>query len=467
MDVLNADVKVPGNFAAHNQANAKVLEALHVMASESGLALDPDAGSYALMDAHILQLPAGLDALAVARRHFDSIVGGEAGAAMREDLGEQLGIASARMELVFHDLTRTYAMAAPQDKATIADAEAAMKSFAALLPQLRAAGTGTPPAAATSAAVSKQAEELTETLASMQDKGMETLEKILNRRVANEQRSLITHVAVTMLALALAVAIALSVTRYLSSQVNKANAVFTNMSQGRFDNVIEDQAGDELGVLLVSLRQMQKELREKLDAERVVGLENARIRQALDATTSNVMVADDANNIIYLNRSALELMGNAQSDFRVTLPGFDSAKLLGTNIDAFHVNPPHQRGLLSRLDKTFTSQLKIGGRTMKIIANPIVDAAGKRLGTVVEWSDRTQELAIEAEVQHIVTEAVSGKLDRRIALDGKAGFFHSLSAGLNELVGNVAEVGAEVQALVAAVNEGNLARRIRTEGKSG
>jgi methyl-accepting chemotaxis protein len=466
LDVVNADVKAPGNFAAHNAAAARVLDALHVVANESGLELDPEAASYSLISAFILQMPGGLEALALARRHFDSIAAGEGGPAMRTELGEQLGVAAARMDFVFKYLTDTYATAAPQDLATISAANDAKRAFEALLPKLRAAG-GSALSAADSAAVSKQTEELTESLAQLQDNGMQTLEGMLNQRVAGERRKLVTHVVVSMLALLLAVAIQLGVTRYLASQVGKANAVFANMEQGRFETRIGEQAGDELGVLLTSLDRMQRNLREKIEAERLVGTENARIRQALDATTSNVMVADEGNNIIYMNRSAIQLMNGSQADFRATLPQFDAAKLVGTNIDVFHKNPAHQRGLLSGLSKMFSSELRIGSRTMRIIANPIFDEAGKRLGTVVEWGDRTQELAVEGEVQKIVTEAINGNLDQRISLDGKEGFFRSLSGGINELVENVAAVVAEVQTLVGAVNEGNLARRIRTDGKSG
>jgi methyl-accepting chemotaxis protein len=467
MDVVTADVKAPNAFAAHNTATAHVLQTLHVVASESRLELDPDADSYALISANILQLPAGLDALALARRHFDSIVAGDGSAAMRMEMGERLGVATARLESVFRYLTDTYAREVPEDRATIAAATSTRDAFAALVPKLRAVGAGTMLPAADSSAVSRQTEELTEALGELQDKGMETLEGILNRRVAGEQKSLVAHVAMVVLALLLAVAIQIAVTRYLASQVGKANGVFDNMAQGRFDTAIEEQAGDELGVLLTSLDRMQRNLREKLEAERVVGLENSRIRQALDATTSNVMVADDGNNIIYMNRSALQLMSGSQADFRAMLPQFDAAKLVGTNIDVFHRNPAHQRGLLTGLNKTFSSELKIGSRTMRIIANPIFEEDGRRLGTVVEWADRTQELTVEGEVQQIVTGAINGDLGQRIALDGKSGFFRNLSSGINELVENVAVVVAEVQTLVGEVNDGNLARRIRTEGKSG
>jgi methyl-accepting chemotaxis protein len=92
---------------------------------------------------------------------------------------------------------------------------------------------------------------------------------------------------------------------------------------------------------------------------------------------------------------------------------------------------------------------------------------GERLGTVVEWVDRTQELAIEKEVEQIVAAAVSGDLAGRIRLEGKSGFLRNLSAGINELVENVGTAVDEVQVMVASANSGDLTRRIATDGRAG
>ncbi|MGC8519896.1 MAG: PAS domain-containing protein, partial [Steroidobacteraceae bacterium] len=95
---------------------------------------------------------------------------------------------------------------------------------------------------------------------------------------------------------------------------------------------------------------------------------NAAFKGALDNVTTNVMVADTQNNIIYMNNTVRAMMAEAQSDIRKDLPGFDVNKLIGSNIDTFHKNPAHQRGVLAGLSKTFSSELKIGGRTMRITA---------------------------------------------------------------------------------------------------
>jgi methyl-accepting chemotaxis protein len=237
-------------------------------------------------------------------------------------------------------------------------------------------------------------------------------------------------------------------------------------------NPIFDSEGRRVGTVVEWMDrtrelQLEAEAHQRAEAERAVAMENLRIRQALDATTASVMVADENHDIIYMNRTAAALMAANEADFRTTLPKFDASRLVGSNIDLFHRNTRHQRHILDNLVRTFTSQFVIGTRTMQFIANPIVASDGRRIGTVVQWVDRTQEVAVENEVQDIVTHALAGDLERRIRLDDKDGFLKKLSAGINELLDNVSTVVAEVQTLVSAVNDGNLASRIHTEGRSG
>jgi len=175
------------------------------------------------------------------------------------------------------------------------------------------------------------------------------------------------------------------------------------------------------------------------------------------------MVTDTDYNIIYLNETAQKLMRDSQSDFRKDLPDFDTDKLMGANIDSFHKNPAHQRGKLDKLTGSYDSQIVIGGRTMKITANPMIDDNGERVGTVVEWLDRTQEVAVEAEVQNIVASALAGDLTQRITLEDKQDFFEVLGKGINELVDVSERVINDTVRVMGAMARGDLNERIEAD----
>jgi methyl-accepting chemotaxis protein len=100
----------------------------------------------------------------------------------------------------------------------------------------------------------------------------------------------------------------------------------------------------------------------------------------------------------------------------------------------------------------------------------VVDAAGKRVGTVVQWMDRTQEVATEEEVQAIVAKAIEGDLTARIREEGKEGFFMTLASGVNRLLMNMADVvrsmaraAGEVRAGSEEISRGNADLSQRTE----
>ncbi|MFX8727578.1 PAS domain-containing protein, partial [Acinetobacter baumannii] len=82
----------------------------------------------------------------------------------------------------------------------------------------------------------------------------------------------------------------------------------------------------------------------------------------LDNVATNVMIADHDLNIIYMNRSIRDMLGAAQEDIRRDLPGFDASHLIGTNLDGFHRDPAHQRGLLGALKQSHRAEVRLGGR---------------------------------------------------------------------------------------------------------
>jgi len=201
--------------------------------------------------------------------------------------------------------------------------------------------------------------------------------------------------------------------------------------------------------------------------QRQEALLNAAFRGALNQLDANVMAADSNMKVIFVNPAAAQMLARAQEAFRRDLPAFDAGKLLGSSLESMSREPVALRGEVERLTEVVTRQEVIGGRTMKMIMSPMKDDTGRRLGTVIEWFDRTQEVATETELQQVITAVTGGNLDSRISLEGKRNFFLTLSEGINELVEVIGTVAAEVRNIVAAANQGDLTRRIETQGKAG
>jgi methyl-accepting chemotaxis protein len=100
---------------------------------------------------------------------------------------------------------------------------------------------------------------------------------------------------------------------------------------------------------------------------------------------------------------------------------------------------------------------------MDIVANPVKDTDGNRIGTVVEWVDRTREVKIEREIEEIVNYVKVGRLDKRLALTDKHGFFAKLSEGINELTDVIERVFKDVGSTMESMAEGDLTNRINSD----
>ena len=290
------------------------------------------------------------------------------------------------------------------------------------------------------------------------------------KRVSQMVNGIRIRVGITVLAALLAIFLAYAMTRLTVQPMREAIRVFDNVAAGKLDNEIDTSRRDEVGEVLAKLSSMQAKLRTQLESEREGSSANARLKQALDSVTANVMVADAGQDIIYTNPALDGMLRAAESDLRKELPGFSAAALRGSNIDIFNRN---QRNSLGALRDTHREQISIGGRTFALVANPIFGAAGECLGTVVEWTDRTQEIAIEKELQNMLAQANGGNLRHRIEMAGKSGFFEMMSRGVNQLADNMAGLVSRVKAAAGEVlrgaeeiSSGNANLSSRTEEQS-
>ncbi|MCL1498854.1 Cache 3/Cache 2 fusion domain-containing protein [Xanthomonas nasturtii] len=234
--------------------------------------------------------------------------------------------------------------------------------------------------------------------------------------------------------------------------------VLGDVAAGRLDNPIEIDRHDELGRLLLNARTMRDDLRARLERDHLIASEALRVRTALDDVSTNVMIADADRRIIYVNRPLQRMLSAMQDVLRHDLPGFDANALSDTRIDQFHRNPDQAR-LLDQLKGAHTAQIEIGGRVVLEVVSPVLAATGERMGYVVEWSDRTQEVQVEQEVAHVVQAAAAGDLSERIDIQGKHGFL-LLAQQLNTLLDNNADGLSRVSALLSSLSQGDLTARM-------
>ncbi len=222
------------------------------------------------------------------------------------------------------------------------------------------------------------------------------------------------------------------------------------MQEGHLRNeILEKNHKDEIGQFALSLDHLRKKV-----------FEANRKTSALNFVKTNVMIADENMDVIYLNPSAQEMFEEAEDDLQTEIKGFSAQKVIGQSIDRFHKNPGQQRQILEQLETTYTVDIPVGKRTFSLLANPVLNQFQERIGYVVEWLDITQQLNIQKELANIVQLGVAGDFSRRLDLDNKTGFMHELSESMNRLMVCITHVNEIFADFMTQLSQGNLEARI-------
>lgn len=226
------------------------------------------------------------------------------------------------------------------------------------------------------------------------------------------------------------------------------------IADGQLDNDITSTSNDEIGELFGALGAMQRNLRDRIARE-------TRIRQALDRASVAIMVVTPEGKIIYTNAALQRMFAECERDIRMLNPSFAASDILDASLHELLDDSFPASDVCSRRPTAF--EIKAGGRTFAVQGNEVLSEDRQWLGTVVQWQDRSEELAVEAEVAEVVHSAAAGDLSCRIPTEGKSGFFAVLTEGFNKVLMTSEESIQDVSDVMASLANGNLNARIERE----
>ena len=262
-------------------------------------------------------------------------------------------------------------------------------------------------------------------------------------------------------ALVIALAVAWLARRLIALPLARAVDFAGAVAAGTLDARPEVAARAELATLNHALGDMAQRLAERQEIERRaaeqmkrLAEETAAIANALDAASSAVLITDPAHVVRYANRALRALFVDAAPALAVS--GVDASEPVGLDFTRLHALDPRAR-TASTLEKVFA------GRTFRLEISPWFDAEGGYCGSVVGWTERSAELAVQREVAAVVGAAAAGELSVSLPLEGKQGFLRELAASINELLAATRAGVEEVQAVLAALAEDDLSVRSDAE----
>lgn len=229
------------------------------------------------------------------------------------------------------------------------------------------------------------------------------------------------------------------------------------ISQGNYNVAVFTEHNDEVGAMTDAFRSLYIRLGFDLAESRRQAREATRIMVALDNSAAAITISGADGNLIYMTPVARQLLNSIGG------PGFDASKLIGQKLSNFFDEPQAAAKLDAAIHQANDVDFLFRGHHLRLAARPILSVNGETLGRVSTWTDRTAEVAVETEVAELIEAAAAGDLSRRINLEGKEGFFHQLSQGINRLLDTTEHGMRDVARVLKALAEGDLTQRIEVD----
>ncbi|MCC6234220.1 MAG: HAMP domain-containing protein [Verrucomicrobiales bacterium] len=170
--------------------------------------------------------------------------------------------------------------------------------------------------------------------------------------------------------------------------VTRMRDAITELARGNIAHPLVVRGGDEVAVAARALNEAREELREVFGREQIdwpqlasQQREAAKLRNVVENSPINIMVADTQLVIGYLNASARKTLATLQQHLPVP-----AARMAGQSIDLFHSDPVAQRRRLENPDQLpYRCEFMLGTETIEMTASAVLDDEGSYLGPMLAW----------------------------------------------------------------------------------
>jgi methyl-accepting chemotaxis protein len=225
----------------------------------------------------------------------------------------------------------------------------------------------------------------------------------------------------------------------LSQPSDQQLKAINDLGNGLFRNPISGNDAWTNALNLIRTRVGQN-ASEAFDAAR----ESSVLTTAMNAASTNLMVADANFTIISINQSLAQMFKANEQRLQQELPQFKADSVVGSSMDIFHQNPAHQRAMVSALSSTWSGVLKLNkaGLVMSLSVTPII-SNNTKLGYVVEWIDQTSESLVRHSLNNIIAEASGGVISNRIDTSHLTEFYLTTGKGINQLLAGLQDFMAK------------------------
>jgi methyl-accepting chemotaxis protein len=183
----------------------------------------------------------------------------------------------------------------------------------------------------------------------------------------------------------------------------------------------------------------------------------------MESSGAMVMVADAEHRIHFLSRALSDHFLKSEQEIRKSLPDFRADQVIGSTIDAFHQDMQEQRAMLDKLEHRHHAKIALGRARFDVMFSPVFSKSGTRVGSVVEWADVTEQLAMQQDIDGVIRGAIAGDFTQRVEAKAEGAILTRMGNNVNTLLGAFEDGISSLQSTIGQMAEGDLAVRMDGE----
>ncbi|MCV3274341.1 methyl-accepting chemotaxis protein [Roseobacter sinensis] len=210
-----------------------------------------------------------------------------------------------------------------------------------------------------------------------------------------------------------AAAIAILFARSISAPLSTVGRAMSAVAEKDYTTIVPHQGrGDEIGEIATTLEAFRGSLI-KADA---VGRDAAYKGAAFEASSAAMLLVGLDLKVVWANAALNTLFKDCEAEFAKALDQFDPDALVGSDFHKLHVSQD-LRGAMSDATtmQPMSTTFKLGNVVLNLVAAPVTNSEGERIGFVTEWQDQTELLRNTA----IMTSLSETQAQIEVTLDGK------------------------------------------------
>ncbi len=187
----------------------------------------------------------------------------------------------------------------------------------------------------------------------------------------------------------------------------------------------------------------------------------------IEGASSYFMTSDREGVITYANPAVVEMLRMYQADLRKLLPNFDIDKVVGTNMDDFHVNPALQKKILGDpKGLPYKKEISVGGiLSFGLNATALYDVDGEFIGNGVEWTDLNERTKYAEEMKRVTDAANNGDLSVRGDVGRLNDIYAPMMQGTNDVIQAIVAPIAESSEVLGKIAASDLTSRVTGDYK--